>query len=538
MKITNFVVVKNILITALILFTCLACNVNELDFSDLEKPKLQQTVAIPLGTISYTMRELIDKIGDTSLDLQEDSTSLIQLNYYDTASFDSGEDIIFIDDVLNSESIYVDATPASSESQVIQVLDNFTFNYPSEDNKQVDSVFYKAGQMTLTVSSYLSQDISYDIAIQNTRRVSNDTPVQFSGNLAGNSSASSSIDLSGHKTFLAFSETEGNTFSLDADISIFLNPGESIAQNDSIAITLVYEDQEFEILYGKFGQDRINVGNETLDVKFFSDLGESGLRFGSPEINFYFSSSFGLPMGVLFDGMYAVDSAVSGNDTIYLQGDATVDPQVVDAAASPGQFVASVVTLNPENSSLRELLGVSPNTIGFSLTALTNPEDASASNFVMDTSRISTNIEMKLPLELSLDNLTREIDFDLGDGLSFDETDSVSIRVVTENEFPFSAQLGLQILNENDSILHEVASNLIVEIPFLNLQGIVTQSRKQVSDVPLNKDGIEALKVGKKLNLILTLNTPKGNRDVFVKVLADYKIDIKVSAVGKLNIEL
>ncbi|WP_421874153.1 hypothetical protein [Marinoscillum sp.] len=529
---------KNILITALILFTCLACNVNELDFSDLEKPKLQQTVAIPLGTISYTMRELIDKIGDTSLDLQEDSTSLIQLNYYDTASFDSGEDIIFIDDVLNSESIYVDATPASSESQVIQVLDNFTFNYPSEDNKQVDSVFYKAGQMTLTVSSYLSQDISYDIAIQNTRRVSNDTPVQFSGNLAGNSSASSSIDLSGHKTFLAFSETEGNTFSLDADISIFLNPGESIAQNDSIAITLVYEDQEFEILYGKFGQDRINVGNETLDVKFFSDLGESGLRFGSPEINFYFSSSFGLPMGVLFDGMYAVDSAVSGNDTIYLQGDATVDPQVVDAAASPGQFVASVVTLNPENSSLRELLGVSPNTIGFSLTALTNPEDASASNFVMDTSRISTNIEMKLPLELSLDNLTREIDFDLGDGLSFDETDSVSIRVVTENEFPFSAQLGLQILNENDSILHEVASNLIVEIPFLNLQGIVTQSRKQVSDVPLNKDGIEALKVGKKLNLILTLNTPKGNRDVFVKVLADYKIDIKVSAVGKLNIEL
>lgn len=538
MKITNFVVVKNILITALIFFTCLACNVNELDFSDLEKPKLQQTVAIPLGTISYTMRELIDKIGDTSLDLQEDSTSLIQLNYYDTASFDSGEDIIFIDDVLNSESIYVDATPASSESQVIQVLDNFTFNYPSEDNKQVDSVFYKAGQMTLTVSSYLSQDISYDIAIQNTRRVSNDAPVQFSGNLAGNSSASSSIDLSGHKTFLAFSETEGNTFSLDADISIFLNPGESIAQNDSIAITLVYEDQEFEILYGKFGQDRINVGNETLDVKFFSDLGESGLRFGSPEINFYFSSSFGLPMGVLFDGMYAVDSTVSGNDTIYLQGDATVDPQVVDAAASPGQFVASVVTLNPENSSLRELLGVSPNTIGFSLTALTNPEDASASNFVMDTSRISTNIEMKLPLELSLDNLTREIDFDLGDGLSFDETDSVSIRIVTENEFPFSAQLGLQILDENDSLLHQVASNLIVEIPFLNLQGLVTQSRKQVSDVPLNKDGIEALKVGKKLNLILTLNTPKGNRDVFVKVLADYKIDIKVSAVGKLNIEL
>ncbi len=530
---------KKSLTAILIFITCLGCNVNDLDFSNLEKPVLGQTVALPIGTISYTMRELIDKIGDSELDLQEDSTSLILLSYYDTASFTSGEDIIAVDDVVDNKSLYLEAVAGDNpESQVVQVNDNFVFSYPAENNERLDSVFYEGGQLELTVSSYLSQDISYEISIDNTRRVSDNSPVSFTGNLSANSNAASSVDLLGHKTLLSFDESDGNTFSLSADISVFLEPNQSIAQNDSISIQIAYRNQDFSILYGNFGQDRIEVGNETLDVKFFSDLGESGLRFGSPEINFNFSSSFGLPLGITFDGMYGVDSTDSGSDTIFLGGTAAEIPQVVAGASTPGEFVESLVTLNTENSTIRSLLGASPNTIGFNLTAISNPEDAGAINYVMDTSRISTTIEMKLPLELSLDNLSREIDFDLGDGLDFDQADSVSLRLVTDNEFPFSAQLALQILGENDSVIHDVPSTVILEIPFLDLQGVVSQSRRQVSDVPLNKQGIEALATGEKLRLILTLNTPSGNREVFVKVLADYKIDIKIGAVGTLNIDL
>ena len=86
---------KNSSIAALILLlTCFSCNVGDLDFSNIEKPTLEPTVAIPLGSLSYTMRELIEKVGDSQLDLQEDSSSLIHLAYYDTASFNSGEEII------------------------------------------------------------------------------------------------------------------------------------------------------------------------------------------------------------------------------------------------------------------------------------------------------------------------------------------------------------------------------------------------------------------------------------------------------------
>ena len=156
----------------------------------------------------------------------------------------------------------------------------------------------------------------------------------------------------------------------------------------------------------------------------------------------------------------------------------------------------------------------------------------------MDNSQISTNIEIKLPMELSLDGVTQDVFFDLGGGLDFDKSDSVSIRLVSDNEFPFSAQVALEILNDNDSVLNSVPSKLVLEAPFLNLQGVVTQSRRQVSDIPINSDGIDALAEGSRLKLILTLNTPSSNRDIFVKILADYQLDVQVSAVGKLNIKL
>jgi len=531
--------VKNSPIAALILLlTCMSCNVGDLDFSNIEKPTLEPTVAIPLGSLSYTMRELIEKVGDSQLDLQEDSSSLIHLAYYDTASFNSGEEIITINDVLNSEKIFVDKTEESSESQVVGIKENFTFKYPAENNEQIDSIFYKAGEMVLTVTSFLAHDLTYDIQIANTRKVSDNSFVTFSGELAANSSKSSSVDLVGYKTLLSFSEENGNVFGLDADISIFVGPNEGIPENDSIDITLRYQNQEFSLIYGKFGQDTLNVGGETLDVKFFSDLGESGLRFGSPEINFNFTSSFGLPLGILFNGMYGVDSTENGIDTVYLSGDAATIPQIIGGASTPGDAISSTVSLSPSNSSIRDLLGVSPNTIGFNLTSITNPEDPTQSNFVIDTSKISTTIEMKLPMELSLDDLTQEVGFDLGEGLEFEAADSVSLRIVADNGFPFSASVKLSIVDENDSTLFSVPSVLVLEAPFLNLQGLVTQSRRQVSDVPINKSGVEALAVGSRLKLILTLNTPSSNREIFVKILADYRLDVKVSAVGKLSIDL
>ena len=205
-ELTSFVTVKKSLAAALLItLACIGCNVGEIDFSNLEKPTLEPSVAIPLGSLSYTMRELIDKAGDSQLNLSEDSTSLIQLVYYDTASFNSGSEIISIEDVVNTEKIFVDQVNPTSESQVIDVDQNFVFRYPSENDEQVDSIFYKSGEMIMSVTSFLSHEITYDISIANTINIATNESVRFAGNLNGNSTTSSSVNLEGYKTQLASS---------------------------------------------------------------------------------------------------------------------------------------------------------------------------------------------------------------------------------------------------------------------------------------------------------------------------------------------
>ncbi|MEQ8552671.1 MAG: hypothetical protein RIC53_08465 [Cyclobacteriaceae bacterium] len=525
-------------LTAILLVACFGCNVNDLDFSDLQAPTLSGLVALPIGTIDYTMREMIAEIGDTELQLEEDSTSLLKLTYFDTASFNSGGELVSIADVNNSETIVIPAIDTLPESQVAVYEETFEFTYPPENNEALDSVFYKAGSLQLSVTSNIAHDISYSFTIRQTINTTTREPVSFEGNLGALQTTSDSKPLVGHRTSLEQMDTSANVFLVDARISVFLNQDEGTTGSETLELSLSYVEQEFSVLYGKFGQDTLQVGNEVLNLKFFEELGESGLKFGSPELTFDFSNSFGIPLGILFNGMYVVDSTARGLDTTYLTGDAATESQVIAGAESLGESASSKVYLNTKNSSIRNLLSSSPRTMGFSLTAIANPLDAGASNFVIDTSKISTNIEMSLPLELSLDNVERVFDFKLGSGLKFDESDSVSIRIVSENELPFAANVAVEILGENDSLLYTIPSKLVLEIPFLDLNGLVTQARKHTADLPINQVGIDALATGEKIRIRLTLNTPTGSREIFVKILADYSLNIKLAAIGKLKVDL
>lgn len=513
----------------------LSCNISDLDFDNIEGPTLDGEMALPIGHAHYTIRELLDKIEDKELELLEDSISLLHLIYRDTAEFGAGNEIINFDNIINSAQIQLPETPPSPGSQVIPVNMEFTFSYPADKSEEINSIFYKTGTLTLNLNSGLTYDITYQLTIQDTRHETTDVPVTFTGSLAANSTASDSLELADYKTELLL-QNGLNTFNVEISMNILLDAGESINAGDAVTFELAYKKQAFDLLYGKFGQDTLQIGDTMLDMKFFANLG-AGMEFGSPQITFNFLSSFGLPLGIFFDGLYGVSGSDQFADTIYLRGPITSAHQTLQGAAQPGESINTTIALNNSNSTIQDLLAQSPNTLGFNLKALSNPDDLLAQNFVLDSSKINTVIEMLMPLEVSLNDLTREIGFKLGDGLEFDDADSIAIRIVSENGLPFNASLQLYIEGEGDTVLYTVADKLVLETPFIDQNGIVTQSRKFVSDIPISKEGINALNQGTRMVLILTLNTPQntGNNKAYIKVLADYAIDLKVAAFGKFN---
>ncbi|MBV6645999.1 MAG: hypothetical protein KI790_11150 [Cyclobacteriaceae bacterium] len=518
-----------------------SCNVSDIDFDNIETPTLNGLFAFPIGEFTYTMRELIDEADDAEVEIEEDSiTTLLSLTYRDTISYSSDSDFISIPDVSNSQTVSLPITAPVPAPVAVNLDSTYSFIYQPVNNEQLDSVIYDAGTLTFEVSSTLSSTIDYDFTVGNTIRIANNQPVVFSGTL-NNNTVVQTQDLAGYKTTLVPSGTR-NEFQGNFTGSIQLQAGQEITANDAISFTLTYSDQSFTVLYGFFGQDTIEVGNQSIDVTFFDELGgDGGIEFRDPQINFNFENSFGVPIGVSFARVYGVetDSTTGLSDTTFLEGSAATTLQNVAAPTvnEVGSSAQSLVSLNASNSTLNEIFGSTPEQLTFEVSAVSNPPGVNQQNFLIPNSEITAFIDVSLPMELKLDNLTREVDFDLDGGVDFDEADSVSIRVVSANELPFSALVDLQILNAGDTVLYEVTDNRVLATPFLDLDGITREPEINVAQIPLDSTGIRSLNNGDRLNLILRLNTPEtlNSQEIYVKLLARYALNVKVSVIGKVN---
>ncbi|MFY0601928.1 MAG: hypothetical protein JXR03_19795 [Cyclobacteriaceae bacterium] len=523
------------------------CNFNDLDVNNLEGPTITSNSAIPIGHVTYTMRELLDEVKDNNLELSEDSTSFISFTYRDTVAFTStGTEIFDIGGVeVPIDSFRVDAYAAvGMDVQTPIVSETFEINYNPANSELVDTIEYSQGELSfaiLTNNLDPGVTIDYTATVLDTRNKATNQPIVFTDE------APEGQSLENHQTVLVRRQENGvdvsgtNVFSFAFEYSL------NIPANTEITMTYVYfqlsysDDTDFSVIRGKFGQDTVQFQSDVLNTSFFEDFGDAGFRLGNPQINFDFETNLGLPIGLLFDGIFAVEGVSPNTDTTFLTGDITRTPPVPNFPIVAGETAEdNSISINNTNSSIVAFLASTPNQIGFDLSAVSNPFDETRSNFLVPNSFMNANIEVLLPLEIQLDDVTRDIDFSLGGGLGFSDADSLALRLVTTNEIPFSVLLDLEVYDENDSLTFVAAENLAIETPFLNLDGSLKQPRKHIQNIPVNKEGIIALNEGKRLNLRVTLNTPESqtSNDIFVKVLADYVLDIQISVAGTLNVDL
>ncbi|MEP2511149.1 MAG: hypothetical protein ABJH72_17405, partial [Reichenbachiella sp.] len=77
----------NAIFYGLILMLFSMCNTGELDFDDIKTPNLQSNNSVPIGQTTYTIKELIEKLEDPSIEITEDNTKLLSIAYRDTLTF-------------------------------------------------------------------------------------------------------------------------------------------------------------------------------------------------------------------------------------------------------------------------------------------------------------------------------------------------------------------------------------------------------------------------------------------------------------------
>ena len=519
------------------------CNSGDLDFDDVKVQPITGVFAFPLGDATYVMRDIIENQTGDSLNLQEDSTFLYTLAYFDTINYSAPNDFVQIDDITENGTI--NSIPPVTGPTTFAINRSFTFQYDPANGERLDSLFYQTGDVTFTTTSTINGDVAYTYTVENTVNTNSNVPISISGNIATpGGSETVNRSLLNHKTLLTDASGD-NTFTVNVDLSITLGALQFTDGTETVSFDFTYGNQTFSLIYGKFGQDMVQVGDQSIDLDFFTQAAREGITFGNPSMTFEFRNSFGIPIGVDFSSLRGED-ATGGNQT-FLTGDIVNNPPVIEGSDvnspgqnTPGETVQTIVEIDRTNSNIIQVLGSNPERLVFNVAGNSNPEDADALNYLQPTSEITAIVGVEVPLEVQLENLQETGTFGLGDGLDLENVDSAFLRVVTINELPFSATATLEIKDADSVTLHTVADNLIINAPFINVLGEVTDPNGSTTDIPLSSEGVDALLNASFVQITLTLNTPESqtSREIYVRIQSNYSLTVRVGVGGKFNLEL
>lgn len=537
-----------------------SCNVGELEFDNLEVTPISGVFSFPLGEANYVMRDLVSNQTGDSLSFQEDSTSLYTLLYYDTITYSTPDDLVQIDDINYSGSI--STIPIAVGPASVNLIETFQTTYDPQNSEELDSIFYESGDLSITTTSTIPGDVSYTFTIANTTNVNTGTPISLTGNiLAGGTGVDMQTkSLIGHKTVLV--DTDGsNTFSIDLNAIVTLTGGQSLAGTETLSFDLTYGNQTFGLIFGKFGRDTIQVGNQSIEIDFFTQTEREGITFGNPSISFDFRNTFGIPIGVDFANVYGDDGA--GGNQVNLTGSVINNDPVIAGSdlstpttSTPGETAQTIVEINRGNSNLVNLLSQSPQRLVFDVAGISNPENLTDGNYLQPTSSISAFVTLEVPMEVQLEDFEESGSFGLGDGLDLSNVDSAFIRLVTNNELPFNGTINLEVQDADSVALFPISDTTdplfdqeqldrftnipVIKAPLININGEVTDPSGATEDISLTEAEVELLQGASHVIITMVLNTPvsQTSRDIYVKILADYTLSLKVGIGGKFNLEL
>lgn len=532
---------KTLLLGAVALCCC-GCGINELEFEDISVPDYQPTLAVPLGVASYTMRDIVTDLQGDGLEMEEGDDYFLTIIFNDTSFNDQREAFLYFPPIAKNTIVFpfVSASPRN-EVEVIEFEETVTFSFDPFFNEKVDSIFFDSGQLTLEINSRFRSDLAVDFEFPSLTTASDGEAVRFVDTLNFGSTvpvtAVQRTSLEGKK-FVFRRVGDANDFDIVIRGKVIVQPGQSVGFADFLRFTLVFSDPTYSHVHAFVGRKQGLLQDRAIDLDFFETFGDYGLEFSDPKIKIAVSNSFGFPSGLLIDSLSASNSDSS---SLTLTGPVTETLHFIDypGTDSIGITKTTEVVINTQNSNIRELFGITPVRFNTPLTVITNPAEftPNENNFITDSSSYTTITTVELPFEVRMRELISNRKFRLS-GLGLEDLHDGLLRVYTVNEMPFEGKLAISFLDNKDSLLYQLPETMVLAAPVLDSAGRTVEAKTLLSEVELGPEGSAMLKRAHRINAAIIISTFEASNEGYVKLFADYKLNISISVEGQLKIEL
>lgn len=530
------------LIISAVFFLQTACVKDNFDFDKLEDSPIRPEVAVPLVYSSLSMSDILSQ--NTGNTIVTDSNHFCTLIYNGRLLSKKAEDFIYIPDQNSYQTVALSLGQVTTLNNFGSL--SFTINQVMDvampSGIEIDSSFIKSGILNLVINSDFLQGGSIQFTLPDIKRdgIALTQNIPFSYNNGNpfnvNAAPAASFNLEGCEVDFTNNGTSHNKIRMLLDIT-FSGGGGTATTGNRIFIAPLLNSLKFKDVFGYFGQNQIAPDADTVAISIYNNTyGTGSFTVIDPQIKFTINNSFGLPVLATlskFEGY----TAAQGYYAISQTGIPNPLPVNSPSLFQIGQTAQTSFVLNTTNSNAFSIINNNPQQLVYEYNALTNPSGINATNFALDTSSLSVDMEVKLPLYGSAKDFSFQDTFDFKFD-NIDRVESIMLRNHVVNQFPVELELQVYFADENFTLLDSMLmqDKIIVAPAIVNqTSGEVVSVQSKTTDVYMNVVKLGHLKQTKKLIIRATATTAnRGNTNV--KIYDFYRFEVRLGALAKMKL--
>lgn len=304
----------------------------------------------------------------------------------------------------------------------------------------------------------------------------------------------------------------------------------SLSLSDSIYVKFGLIDVVPELAIGDFGK-KVYEFNDPIDIPAFKKLG-GNISLEDASLDVVFINTFGIEANIKVQNIEGLNSR-SGknvaintpvfNDDIFLRRGVNILTSIRPYSDS--------IQLNKSNSNLKLFIENLPDKIVPAFEVTTRPNGSNNfQDFAFYDSYLKTRVRLKAPLKIGLDSMSMQSKegFSWPDDLKQVQEGKFTLKAY--NGFPWSAQLSLEFLDENNAVLKTIFNSPDYTIKAGQIDATsakVTEGTLSDLEFELSRDEMQMLRNANQIRITAVFNTDGAKRYALYN---EYKIDLKLIA--------
>ncbi len=381
----------------LLFFT--SCIKEEFDPDSISKQiKIQPAVAVPIGYINLTLdKYLADSLRPEQLTV--DSSGFFTLLYHQNVYSLRADELLTFNTPLAQSGSFSNTTGFDIDLNLIPSALIYTdtllldLKFDSPNGERIDSILIENANIDLSVTS--NYNISGNLKITIPQLTKNGAEYSKTTTINGFNSTAQIVDYKLSPLF----KNDSNLVELIVEATVQKSNANILDGTKFLDYNISLSGINYSVIYGYLGQPTITLPEQSFDLPFFEKILEGNFHFEEPQLSIRFQNSFGFPLSFSFLRFDAYTKnqgtmQVSGSRFPLTPNDKTI---LYPNLQQVGQTIADSLVLNPTNTNLFEVLEASPKQIIFEAQAQANKQNT-LYNFITDSSKLETDVEIKLPM--------------------------------------------------------------------------------------------------------------------------------------------